>query len=126
MRIASIAIALMCVLIAATPCSASHTVAGEYDLVRRQWTWEATGAHPLAEWLSIGYSLRCLCDQWVWKAGIVPSWAPVRQDYTIWAEARHGPWSVRLTDWCNHWLSQSGQPPWADEHGLTVRVQWEW
>lgn len=108
------------------PCMAAHQAAGEYDFVTRQWTWEAAGAHPLTERLSIGYSLRCLCPEWVWKAGLVPSWAPIRQDYTVWAEVQHGPWSVRLTDWCNHWLSQSGRPPWADEHGLTLRVQWEW
>ena len=120
-------LSMLCIVsLLSVPCSASHTVAGEYDLVSRQWTWEVAGAHPLAEWLSIGYSLRCLCDTWVWKAGMVPSWAPVRQDYTVWAEAQRGPWSVRLTDWCNHWLAQSGRPPWTDEWGLTLRVQWEW
>jgi len=95
-------IALLCLLSLAAPCSA-HAVACQYDLATQQWTWETAGAHPLTDWLSIGYSLRCLCE---WKAGIVPSWVRVRQDYTIWAEARQGAWSVRLTDWCNHWLSQ--------------------
>jgi len=121
---------ILCVMIAcllsAVSCMASHLVAGEYDLVTRRWTWEVSGSHALANRLSIGYSLRCLCSEWVWKAGIVPSWVPIRQDYTVWAEARHGPWSVRLTDWCDHWLSQSGMPPWADEWGLTLRVQREW
>jgi len=112
-------------LLSAMPCSA-HAVAGEYDLVTQQWTWETAGAHPLAEWLSIGYSLRCLCDTWVWKAGIVPSWVPIRQDYTVWAQVQRGAWVLRVTDWCNHWLAQSGRPPWADEWGLTLRVQWEW
>lgn len=124
-KLAACACIVLIVLLAAS-CSAAHIVAAEYDLVSRQWVWEAAGTHPLAEWLSIGYSLRCLCDTWVWKAGIVPSWAPIRQDYTVWAEARHGPWSVRLTDWCDHWLSQSWLPPWADEWGLTLRVEWEW
>jgi len=117
---------LLVCLMPVISCAASQLVAGEYDLVTRQWTWEVTGSHPCADWLSIGYSLRCLCSDWVWKAEIVPSWAPIRQDYRVWAEARHGPWSVRLTDWCNHWLSQSGMPPWADEWGLTLRVQREW
>jgi len=121
---------ILCVMIAcllsAVSCMASHLVAGEYDLVTRRWTWEVSGDHALADWLSIGYALRCLCSDWVWKAGVVPSWVPIRQDYEVWAQVRRGAWTLRVMDWCNHWLAQSHMPAWADEWGLTLRVQREW
>lgn len=124
MRRLLIALALLALL--AAPALAQHTVSGDYDLVTGLWSWEAAGSKPLTDWLSVGYSLTAVCDGWMTKAGVVPSWTPIRQDYAIWLQADYGPWSVRLTDWCNHWLSQSGRPPWEDTHGLAVRVQWEW
>lgn len=117
---------LVCALILpATPCSASHVVAGEYDLLSGLWMWEAAGAQPLNEWLCVGYRMRCLCNGWAPKA-IIPSWIPIRQDYEVWAEVQRGVWTIRLTDWCDHWLSQSGVPQSEDTHGLTVRMQWRW
>lgn len=120
--------AILCalLLLLAAPCAAQHTVAGEYDLLTGLWSWEAAGSKPLTDWLSVGYSLTALCSEWSWKAGLMPSWAPVRQDYGVWLQADYGPWAVRLTDWCQHWLSQSGRPRDADAWGLKVRVQWEW
>jgi hypothetical protein len=125
MKTAIMAALLICVAFV-SPAAAQHTIAGEYDLLTGLWAWEATAARQLTGWLSVGYSLTVVCDGAIYKAGLVPSWAPVRQDYSIWAEVRHGAWSLRVTDWCNHWLAQSGRPPWADEWGLTLRVQWEW
>lgn len=123
---ATAAIALLaCVIL--TPCAAAqHTVAAEYDLLSSLWSWEASANKPLTDWLSVGYSLTVVCDGAIYKAGLVPSWIPVRQDYAIWAEVQHGAWSLRVTDWCNHWLSQSRQPAWEDSQGLSIRVQWEW
>lgn len=118
-------LAIILALIVATPCTASHIVAGEYDLIRREWVWEASGDYDIVDWLGVGYSLRCMCPGYCWKT-IIPSWFPHRQDYSVWAEARYGDWSIRLTDWCNHWLAQSDVPWWEDTHGLTVRVQWRW
>lgn len=117
---------VLCAALFVAPCVGHHAVAGEYDFVTQQWIWEALGSHPLAEWLHVGYSLRCVCPEWVWKAGIVPSWVPTRQDYAIWAEVRYEQWSIKLTDWCKHWLSQSSIPPGFDDYGLTLRLQWEW
>lgn len=117
---------LLVCLVSAVSCAASYLVAGEYDVVTRRWTWEASGGHALTDRLSIGYSLRCLCDDWTWKAGLVPSWVPIRQDYEVWAQLHYGPWSLRVTDWCNHWLAQSGMSARADGWGLRLRLQWEW
>ena len=119
-------ILLVLLLLLAAPCAAQHTVAGEYDLLTGLWAWETAGSKPINGWLSVGYTLTAVCDGAIYKAGILPSWAPIRQDYSIWAQADYGPWSVRVTDWCNHWLSQSGRPPWEDTQGLAVRVQWQW
>lgn len=123
---ATAAIALLaCVIL--TPCAAAqHTVAAEYDLLSSLWSWEASANKPLTDWLTIGYSLTAMCDGATFKAGIIPSFTPIRQDYAIWAQAQHGAWSLRVTDWCNHWLSQSRQPAWEDSQGLSIRVQWEW
>ncbi len=118
-------LAIILALVVATPCTASHIVAGEYDLLSGLWVWEASEDHPLADWLYVGYRMRCLCDGWAPKT-IVPSWIPIRQDYEVWAEARYGDWTIRITDWCNHWLSQSGVSRSEDTDGLTVRVQWQW
>jgi hypothetical protein len=119
-------IALALLLLLAAPALAQHTVSGEYDLLTGLWSWEAAGSKPVTDWLSVGYTLTAVCDGAIYKAGIVPSWVPVRQDYAIWLQATCGAWSVRVTDWCNHWLSQSGKPPASDTWGLRVRVQWEW
>lgn len=116
---------LLIVLLLSVPCSASHVVAGEYDLLSGLWVWEAAGDHPLTDWLYVGYRMRCVSPAIRWKT-VLPSWAPVRQDYEVWVEAERGAWSIRLTDWCNHWLAQSDVPWWEDTHGLTVRVQWRW
>lgn len=116
---------LLLLLLLAAPCAANHTIAAEYDLLTGLWSWEGSGSKDLTGWLSVGYTLTAVCAGYGWK-GFVPSFVPVRQDYSIWAEVQHGAWSLRVTDWCNHWLSQSGMPPWADEWGLTLRVQWEW
>lgn len=120
-----ITLIVLVMLLTAIPCTASHRVAGEYDLITELWTWEAAGDYDIVDWLGVGYSLRCLCDGWAPKT-IIPSWIPIRQDYEVWAEARYGDWTVRVTDWCNHWLSQSGVSRSEDTHGLTVRVQWQW
>lgn len=116
---------LLLLTLLATPALAQHTVSGEYDLLSGLWSWQAAGRKPLTEWLSVGYSLTAVCGGYGWKT-LVPSWIPVRQDYTIWVQADYGPWSLRVTDWCNHWLSQSGYSADIDTQGLTVRVQWEW
>jgi hypothetical protein len=117
---------LLLLALLAAPCAANHTIAAEYDLLTGLWAWEATAARQLTGWLSVGYSLTVVCDGAIYKAGLVPSWIPVRQDYSIWAQVQHGAWSLRVTDWCNHWLSQSGRSPWEDTQGLAVRVQWGW
>lgn len=117
---------LLLLALLAAPCAANHTIAAEYDLLTGLWAWEASAARQLTGWLTIGYSLTAMCDGAMFKAGMLPSFTPIRQDYAIWAQVQHGAWSLRVTDWCNHWLAQSGRPPWADEWGLTLRVQWEW
>lgn len=120
------AIVLILLALLAAPAVAQHTLAGSYDLLTGFWAWEAAGSKPVTDWLLVGYSLTAVCGGTTFKAGLVPSWVPIRQDYSIWAEVQRGPWSLRVTDWCNHWLAQSGRPPWADTQGLSVRVQWEW
>lgn len=122
----NLALLLALLLFLAAPALAQHTVSGEYDLLTGLWSWEASANKPLTDWLTIGYSLIAVCDGATFKAGMIPSFTPIRQDYSIWAQVQRGAWSVRLTDWCNHWLSQSGQPAWQDAQGLSVRVQWEW
>lgn len=116
---------LLLLALLAAPCAANHTIAAEYDLLTGLWAWEATAARQLTGWLSVGYTLTAVCAGYGWK-GFVPSFVPVRQDYSIWAEVQHGAWSLRVTDWCNHWLSQSRQPAWEDSQGLSIRIQWEW
>lgn len=116
-----ISMLLLLLLLLSAPCYAR--VAGEYDILTQEWVWEASDEYNITDWLGIGYSLRCLCPCTTWKT-VIPSWVPFRQDYEVWAEVRYKSVTVRLTDWCNHWLSQSGRDD--DTHGLRLRVEWTW
>ena len=119
-----LAVLLILALSSATAYAVSGYVEGSYDLLTQQWVWSIEAKQPVGRCLTLGATLTTPCDG-VRSKVILPSWCPTSQLYEMWAEARHGPVSVRLTDWCFHWLSQSGQTAAQDKWGLGLSIRYE-
>lgn len=115
--------ALICLAFTAPVYAVSGHVDMHYDFIAEEWTWGVGLERALGEHLAVGTALETMCPDYGYK-GIVPSWIPEMQRYEVWAELRWRDISVKLIDWCNHYLAQSGIDD-NDTHGLTLRVRYE-
>jgi hypothetical protein len=103
--------------------AADGYVAANYDALLKTWVWELSVHKDINSYLRVGTTLKTHGDKYAQKT-IVPSFIPTMQGYEVWAEIQKGDFSVRITDWCDHWLSQSGVPSYIDDEGLKLRVQY--
>jgi hypothetical protein len=99
-------------------------VAVNYDTMNQDWLWELNINKHITDWWLVGASMATYAPEYGFKY-FIPSWIPHRLDYEVYTELRLGDWSLRVTDWCDHWFSQSGVSGWDDHHGLTVRLKYE-
>ena len=114
------------VLAAAAPGRADTIIGCEYDAVNELWAWDLGFEHQLASWLDFGATLKCYLDPEVpysFRAGLIPAGVPYLQGYEIWVKATWGDLSLAISDWCNHYLAQSGVPAYYDTYGLTLRLE---
>lgn len=120
MRMLRISLALA--LLLASPCLAvSGHIGMDYDLLTEEWVWDVGLEKGLTDNLVVGTTLSTTCPDYGYK-GIIPSWIPELQRYEVWAEVRWKEVSVRLTDWCDHYLSQSGKDD--DKWGLKLSLRY--
>ncbi len=115
-------IVVICLALAAPACAVSGYVGMDYDFMSQAWVWGVGLERGLGEYLAVGTALEAVCPGYGYK-GPIPSWMPEMQRYEVWAEARWRDVSVRITDWCDHYLAQSGVNG-NDTHGLTLRVRY--
>lgn len=115
-------VAVICLAFAAPAYAVSGHVDMHYDFIAEEWIWGVGLQKELGEHLAVGTVMEAACPEYGYK-GIVPSWAPAMQRYEVWAEVRWQGMSVRLTDWCDHFLAQAGSADW-DACGLELRVRY--
>ena len=99
-------------------------VAVNYDTMNQDWLWELSINKHITDWWLVGTSMATYAPEYGFKF-FVPSWIPHRLDYEVYTEFRYKDISLRITDWCDHWFSQSGKGGWLDEWGLTVRLRYD-
>lgn len=54
----------------------------------------------------------------------LPTGIPLSQYYGGFAEINYNQIDIRLTSWCNHWLSQSREHPEKDKDGVELKVRY--
>ena len=101
-------------------------VLGNYDFVSETYYWEVEVNKNLFGFLTVGTSFGTPTPELVIKS-FVPSGVPTRIDYKLYAEVKIKDVSVRLTDWCDHWLVQHTDymKPQQDKWGLQLQVKYE-
>ena len=101
-------------------------VSGNYDFVSETYYWEVDVHKNIFGFLTLGTSFGTPTPEIVTKA-FVPSGVPTRIDYKLYAEVKIKDVSVRLTDWCDHWLVQHTDymKPQQDKWGLQLQVKYE-
>ena len=99
-------------------------VAVDYDTMTRDWLWTLSVDKHITDWWLVGTSMATFAPGYGFKY-FIPSWIPHRLDYEVYTEIRLGDWSLRVTDWCDHWFAQSDQDWSADRWGLTVRLRYD-
>ena len=99
-------------------------VSVEYDTLNRDWLWVLTVDKHLTDWWLVGTSMATYAPEYGFKH-FIPAWAPHRLDYEVYAEVHYKNFSLRVTDWCDHWFAQSDQHWLADRAGLTVRLRYD-
>lgn len=114
---------VICLMLSVPVYAFSGYVSMDYDLLTQDWVWEIELQKNVTEIFSVGTTLQTYCPGYGFK-GIVPSWIPEMQRYEVWAEARIKNISVKLIDWCDHYLAQSGIDD-NDTHGLALRMRYE-
>ena len=97
-------------------------VSVEYDTLNQDWLWVLNVDKHLTPWLKVGTSMGTYSEGFGFKY-FIPSWYPHRLDYEVYVEASYKDLSLRITDWCDHWFSQSGE--FDDVYGLTVRLRYD-
>ena len=118
-------ILLLCLLVA-LPVHAQIKgyVAVDYDTMTRDWLWTLSVDKHITDWWLVGTTMTTRTPGYAFKH-FIPSWIPHRLDYEVYTEFRYKDISLRVTDWCDHWFSQSDKGGWLDEWGLTVRVRYD-
>ena len=99
-------------------------VSVEYDTLNRDWLWVLTVDKHLTDWWLVGTSMGTYAPEYGFKH-FIPAWAPHRLDYEVYTEVHYKNFSLRVTDWCDHWFAQSDQDWLADRSGLTVRLRYD-
>jgi hypothetical protein len=99
-------------------------VAVDYDTLNQDWYWVLSVDKHITDWWLVGTSLGTYAPGYGFKY-FIPSWIPHRLDYEVYTEFRYKDFSLRITDWCDHWFAQSGQHWLADRAGLTVRLRYD-
>lgn len=100
-------------------------VAVDYDTMNEDWVWEVEVFKDLGSFVKVGFNMATYSPVFGFKH-FIPSWAPFRLDYQVYAEVKYKSVSLRVTDWCDHWFAQSGKDAWeSDSHGLTLRLKYE-
>jgi hypothetical protein len=99
-------------------------VSVEYDTLNQDWLWVLNVDKQLTPWFKVGTALGTYSEGFGFKH-FVPSWIPHRLDYEVYAEVHYKNFSLRVTDWCDHWFAQSDQDWLADRWGLTVRLRYD-
>lgn len=99
-------------------------VLGNYDFVAETYYWEVDVHKNIFGFLTLGTSFGTPTPEIVTKV-FVPSGVPTRIDYKLYAEVKIKDFSIRLTDWCNHWLAQSNHSSLDDTWGLDLTVKYE-
>lgn len=116
---------LLCLIVAQpTQAEIKGYVAVDYDTLNQSWAWALSVDKHITDWWLVGTSMTTQAPEYAFKH-FIPSWIPHRLDYEVYTEIKLGDWSLRVTDWCDHWFSQSGKGEWFDEWGLTVRLRYD-
>ena len=116
---------LLCLIVALpTQAEIKGYVAVDYDTLNQSWAWTLSADKHITDWWLVGTAMTTHAPGYGFKH-FVPSWIPHRLDYEVYTEIKLGDWSLRVTDWCDHWFTQSGKSGWLDEWGLTVRVRYD-
>jgi len=96
----------------------------DYGLLNHSWTWTLSVDKCITDYWLVGTMMTTQAPGYAFKH-FIPSWIPHRLDYEVYTEFRYKDISLRITDWCDHWFSQSGKGGWLDEWGLTVRLRYD-
>jgi len=79
-------------------------MAVDYDTLAKDWAWTlSANKHITDRWL-VGTSMTTYAPEYGFKL-----------DYEVFTEFKYKDISLRITDWCDHWFSQSGKGGWLDE-----------
>jgi hypothetical protein len=124
MRKAALIILLIVLLSLPVYAEIGGYVSVEYDTLNQDWLWVLNVDKQLAPWFKIGTTLGTYSEGFGFKH-FVPSWIPHRLDYEVYAEVHYKNFSLRVTDWCDHWFAQSDQDWLADRWGLTIRLRYD-
>jgi hypothetical protein len=120
-----IILSTVCLLALSLPVSAKTTLSYERDFETSQDTWGVAFEKQIGAVgdfkLSGGGVVDTLLSGYTPKEFLI-SGVPSRQDYTLYLKAEYKGLTVRLTDWCNHYLAQS--PFRGDTQGVTIRVEY--
>lgn len=121
-----LAIVFVLIMGSVTQASVGGHVLGNYDFVSETYYWEVEVNKNLFGFLTVGTSFGTPTPELVIKS-FVPSGVPTRIDYKLYAEVKIKDVSVRLTDWCDHWLVQHTDymKPQQDKWGLQLQVKYE-
>lgn len=107
-----------------TRASVGGHISGNYDFVSETYYWEVEVRKNLFGFLTVGTSFGTPTPEIATKI-FVPSGVPTRIDYNLYAEVKIKDFSIRLTNWCNHWLAQSNHSYLDDTWGLDLTVKYE-
>lgn len=121
-----LAIVFVLIMASVTHADIGGHVSGNYDFVSETYYWEVDVHKNIFGFLTLGTSFGTPTPEIVTKA-FVPSGVPTRIDYKLYAEVKIKDVSVRLTDWCDHWLVQHTDymKPQQDKRGLQLQVKYE-
>lgn len=122
----NVALIMLLIVLLSSPVYAKigGYVSVEHDTLNQDWLWVLNVDKQLTPWFKVGTTLGTYCEGFGFKH-FVPSWIPHRLDYEVYAEVHYKNFSLRVTDWCDHWFAQSDQDWSADRGGLTVRLRYE-
>ena len=120
-----LAIVFVLIMTNVTQASVGGHVLGNYDFISETYYWEVDVHKKLFDFLTLGTSFGTPTPEIGTKA-FVPSGVPTRIDYKLYAEVKIKDVSVRLTDWCDHWLVQHTDymKPQQDKWGLQLQVKY--